>query len=96
MTMQCILTRFKGATNHNDARFVVSCQAKRKIFAMGHLQHELYVAGLPCNDDDCAMLAAQKLCTLLGWTIENGYGELILGHLPDGDRVFVFSPRRQD
>lgn len=79
--MQAIIVKYRGPTNHNDARWIVSCAAKRMTVPYN------YIFNLETN----AAIAAQKLAEKLQWKADWRGGQL-----PNGDWVYVQYKRNSD
>ena len=78
--MQAIQTKFLPATNTRGSRIKATCAAGS--ITIGY-PHEL-------SGQAVHRAAAEALAAKLGWTIANGYGQLLGGCLPDGSYCFVF------
>lgn len=71
MTMQAIITKFYGPTNHKGSRMKATCDAGTVWMS--------YEYGL--NIDGNHAKAAKMLIDKLGWNTDY-YGELVMGGLP--------------
>ena len=79
MTMQVIVTRFVGPTNHRGPRVIARCDARRRTFDWNHR------LGIEENHRAAALALAREL----GW---DQYGELVTGGLPgDGGYAHVIA-----
>ena len=74
--MQAIRTKYKGPTNSNGSRFIVTCDAKRIVV---HYDHALSV-------EENHVTAARVLRDKLGWT-----ETMHSGRIASGEYAHVFS-----
>lgn len=87
--MQAIVAKWHMDANGNS-KILVHCQVKRKGFYTSLLQQELLLKGIDRERENFLKLAAEKLADELEWRGPK-YGRMVMGWLPDGSAVFVFT-----